>query len=81
MSFTNMNNATAIRANDVVEVLHNAINYGEPWSPLYKASIDEIIHLRQQVLALGGSLPMSTNLMTGQTNPLRTVHHKDKVIA
>ena len=76
MSFTNMNNVVAIRANDVVEVLYNAVNYGEPWSPLYKASIDEIINLRQQVLALGGTLPMSTNLMTGETKPLTTEHLK-----
>jgi hypothetical protein len=72
MSFTDMNNVAAIRANDVVEVLYNAINYGEPWSTLYKASIDEIVNLRQQVLSLGGKLPMSTNLMTGQTKPLKT---------
>ena len=67
-----MNNVAAIRANDVVKVLYNAINYGEPWSTLYKASIDEIVNLRQQVLSLGGKLPMSTNLMTGQTKPLKT---------
>ena len=74
MSFTDMNNVAAIRANDVVAILYNAVNYGEPWSTLYKASIDEIIHLRKQVLALGGSLPMSTNLITGETKPLMTAH-------
>ena len=73
MSFTEMNNVSAIRANDVVEVLYNAIGYGEPWAQLYKASIDEIIHLRQRVLALGGTLSMCTDLMTGITKPQITL--------
>jgi hypothetical protein len=56
-----MNKTTVaqIRKNDVVPVLQNALNYGEPTDNLYQAAIEEILSLRRQVIKLGGSLPMA----------------------
>jgi hypothetical protein len=35
-----------IRQQDVVLVLENAVNYGDPWRALYLAAIEEIKELR-----------------------------------
>lgn len=51
-----------IRKNDVVPVLQNALNYGSPTDNLYQAAIEEILSLRQQVVTLGGSLPMAQKI-------------------
>lgn len=75
---TDYHSPAGIRENDVVEVLYNAVNYGKPWSPLYMAAIDEIIELRKQVLALGGTLPLNTNLFTGITKQQRTEHYANE---
>lgn len=51
-----------IRKNDVVPILENALNYGSPTDNLYQAAIEEILSLRQQVIALGGSLSMAQKI-------------------
>jgi hypothetical protein len=53
------NKAKEIRDQDIVPVLENAMNYGDPWRTLYLASLEEITELRRQVIALGGTLPMA----------------------
>jgi phage tail sheath gpL-like len=35
-----------IREQDIVLVLENAVNYGDPWRALYLAAIEEIKELR-----------------------------------
>ncbi len=37
-----------IRQQDVVLVLENAVNYGDPWRALYLAAIEEIKELRDE---------------------------------
>jgi hypothetical protein len=37
-----------IRRQDVVLVLENAVNYGDPWRALYLAAIEEIRELRNE---------------------------------
>jgi hypothetical protein len=37
-----------IRRQDVVSVLENAVNYGDPWRALYIAAIEEIKELRNE---------------------------------
>lgn len=59
------NKVKAIREQDIITVLENAVNYGSPWDTLYCASIEEILELRRQVLQLGGSLPMKTCPING----------------
>lgn len=41
-----------IRGQDIVPVLQNALNYGEPWNALYQAAIEEINELRCTVIKL-----------------------------
>ena len=38
-----------IREQDILLVLENAVNYGDPWRALYLAAIEEIKELREQV--------------------------------
>ena len=47
-----------IRDSDIVPILENALNYGDPWDTLYLASLEEITELRRLVIDLGGTLPM-----------------------
>lgn len=35
---------------DIIPVLENAINYGDPWRALYIASIEEIKELRMTII-------------------------------
>jgi len=37
-----------IRQQDVLLVLENAVNYGDPWRALYLAAIEEIKELRDK---------------------------------
>jgi hypothetical protein len=39
-----------IRSQDIVPVLENAVNYGDPWRALYLAAIEEIKELRSKVI-------------------------------
>ncbi len=38
-----------IREQDILLVLENAVNYGDPWRALYLAAIEEIKELREKV--------------------------------
>lgn len=40
---------TQIRQQDILLVLENAVNYGDPWRALYLAAIEEIKELREKV--------------------------------
>ena len=40
---------THIREQDILLVLENAVNYGDPWRALYLAAIEEIKELREKV--------------------------------
>lgn len=51
-----------IRSRDIVPHLENALKYGAPWDTLYVACLEEITELRRQVLELGGTLDMKTDL-------------------
>ena len=62
MSVKSFNTVESIRAQDIVPVLENALNYGKPWDTLHLASLEEITDLRRKVLELGGELPLITNL-------------------
>jgi hypothetical protein len=37
-----------IRQQDILLVLENAVNYGDPWRALYLAAIEEIKELREK---------------------------------
>ena len=51
-----MNTVEMIRKQDIIGILQNALNYGKPWDTLYRACIEEILDLRNQIVANGGSL-------------------------
>lgn len=51
-----------IRSQDIVPHLEQALKYGYPWDTLYVACLEEITELRRQVLELGGTLEMKTDL-------------------
>jgi hypothetical protein len=38
-----------IREQDILLVLENAVNYGDPWRALYLAAIEEIKELRNEL--------------------------------
>ncbi len=38
-----------IRQQDILLVLENAVNYGDPWRALYLAAIEEIKELREKL--------------------------------
>lgn len=38
-----------IRQQDILLVLENAMNYGDPWRALYLAAIEEITELREKL--------------------------------
>ena len=38
-----------IRQQDILLVLENAVNYGDPWRALYLAAIEEIKELRKRI--------------------------------
>lgn len=58
-----------LRNEDIIPVLENAINSKElkTWSPTLIVAAEEITQLRRQVLELGGTLPLKTDL-TGKAN-------------
>ena len=51
-----------IRSQDIIPILQNALNYGEPWSALYQAAIEEIAELRQKVIKLTDYVPKISNV-------------------
>ena len=62
MSKDRANKVKAIRDQDIIPVLENAVSYGYPWDTLYCAAIEEITELRKQVLEMGGTLPLKTGV-------------------
>jgi len=51
-----------IRDRDIVLAIENALNYGPPHDTLFLAALTEITELRQQIIELGGTLPMAQTL-------------------
>lgn len=55
-----------IRSRDIIPILQNALNYGNPWGALYQAAIEEITELRQKVINLTDYVPKVPNELLKQ---------------
>lgn len=58
----------AIRDQDIIPVLENALNYGSPWDTLYVAAIEEITELRKQVVDSKGAKPDKKMMISMKNN-------------